>query len=119
MLHNFVLKKNSQNLPASTTLPCYGNRIGKTHLLKLVISSWQAWKYDDNQSILWYELVDLGALCSIFSRSSWTTLENGFRFNTIRAMKNTNNKNISYLKKKANLKKDAVSAIYPRFFDIS
>ena len=30
-------------------------------------------------------------------------------------MKNNNNKNISDLKKNANLKKDAVSSIYPRF----
>ena len=40
-----------------------------------------------------------------------------FAFNTIGAMKNHNNKNISDLKN-ANLKKDAVSSIYPRFWQI-
>ena len=59
-------------------------------------------------------------LCNIFPRISWTTLENGFRFNT--SMFNTRDekqqqkkkkKNISDLKN-ANLKKDAVSSIYPR-----
>ena len=43
------------------------------------------------------------------------TLENGLRFNTICAMKNNNNKNMSDLKI-SDLKKDTVSSICPRFF---
>ena len=45
MLHNFVFKKMTKICPVA----------------------WQPWKYDDNQSTLWYELVDLGATLQYFS----------------------------------------------------
>ena len=65
---------------------------------------------NDGPVCLWYELVDLGATLQYFSAYFLNDPRKWF----IRTMKNNNNKNISDLKN-ANLKKDAVSSIYPRF----
>ena len=110
MLHNFVFKKITKTLPHidESTIAMV------TVLEKRLISSWQAWKYDDNQSTLWYEFVALGATLQYFSVYVLNDPRKCFHFNTVRVMTN-NNKNISHLKN-ANLKKDAVSSIYPRFF---
>ena len=72
--------------------------------------------HDDNQSTksLWYELVDLGATLQYFSAYFFNNPRKWFslQYNT-RDEKQLQQKHIRF--KNANLKKDAVSSIYPRF----